>query len=668
MENRLKMKPIQRILIANRGEIALRIIRAAAGMGITTIAVYAETDRDSGYVKAADISCSLGEGTLLDTYLNITKITELALQHQADAIHPGYGFLSENYRFPEACDAAGIIFIGPGANVIRLMGDKIESHNTVHALGIPVLEKISGSTDYIMGLKNVLEYPVLIKAAAGGGGKGMRIAVHAGELEDAISNAAREAGDFFADPRVYIEKYLPAPRHIEVQLLADHHGNVVHLFERECSLQRRHQKIIEEAPAASLSAAIRKKITGAAVNIASSIGYRNAGTIEFLLDNKGSYYFLEMNTRIQVEHPVTELITGVDLVKEQIRIAEGHVLSMKQQDITIKGHAIEARIYAEDPENELIPSPGTILHYREPKRKNIRIDSALESGSVIQPDFDPMISKVIGYGSDRYEAITGLIDALNDYAILGIRHNLPFIKILMNHPAYQKNHISTTFIQKHWGTLTGELKHQKEKNQQEVMLAALTIYLMNHRNLLKSKDSVWKQIGYWRIVPRILVSMNQQDYEISYQWDSPYQLKCLLQGQEFVIRLERLVENALFCEINLHPEVYFFGIAENGVLHLQKNGFYYTVVVPRRISEDLTPEQFEIRAHHNGIIMAPVHGRIISLKAKAGDRVNRGDVLVTMESMKMENKIVSPVEGLIDTIHVQENDQVQSDAILMTII
>ena len=401
----MKPESIHKILIANRSEIALRVKRAATSLNIPTVAVFTDQESESSWISQFEEAYSLGNGPLSDTYLNIASIIGLAKKSGADAIHPGYGFLSENSLFAKACEENQIRFIGPSADILKLMGDKLTAHHFVSGLGIPVIDKIIDTPHEISKLRHSIEYPVLVKAAAGGGGKGMRLVKTHSELTDVLEITANEAFQYFADERVYIEKYLHAPRHIEVQIIGDIHGNIVHLFERECSIQRRHQKIIEEAPAVSLPDHVRKKIIDAALTIAGSVRYVNAGTIEFLLDDNGDFFFLEMNTRLQVEHGITEMITGIDLVKEQIRVAEGYPLSFSQKEIQYHGHAIESRIYAEDPEHDLLPSPGKIHYYREPSFQDVRMESAVTSGTEIQADFDPLIAKVIAYGASREDAV-----------------------------------------------------------------------------------------------------------------------------------------------------------------------------------------------------------------------------------------------------------------------
>ena len=438
-----------KVLIANRGEIAVRIIRACREMGIRTVAVYSEADKDALHTQLADESVCIGKAQALDSYLNMERILSATVASGAEAIHPGFGFLSENSKFAELCDKCNITFIGPSAEVIEKTGNKQEARNTMIKAGVPV---IPGTKEPVMDAGRGKEiaasigYPVMIKAALGGGGKGMRAVYDEKDFEKEFNNAQREAINGFADGTMYIEKYIENPRHIEFQILADNYGNVIHLGERDCSIQRNHQKMIEEAPSAALSSKLRKKMGEAAVKAAKAAGYVNAGTIEFLLENNDAFYFMEMNTRIQVEHPVTEWVTGIDLIKEQIRIADGQKLSFTQQDIEINGHAIECRINAENPEKGFRPSPGTITDLHLPGGKGIRVDSAIYSGCSISPYYDSMVAKLIVWAKNRDEAIQKMQSALGEVIIEGIDTNVDYLYELLNNPVYQSGEFNVNFI------------------------------------------------------------------------------------------------------------------------------------------------------------------------------------------------------------------------------
>lgn len=440
---------IKKILIANRGEIAVRIIRACREMGIETVAVYSEADKEALHTKLADEAVCIGPAPSKDSYLSMDRIISATIITGADAIHPGFGFLSENSKFAKLCEDCGITFIGPDSDVISRLGNKQEARNTMTAAGVPV---IPGSTEAIYdvetGAKTAAEigYPVIVKAALGGGGKGMRVADTPEEFENAFQTAQKETEMAFGDNTMYIEHFVENPRHIEFQILADKYGNVIHLGERDCSIQRNHQKMIEEAPSAALSSKLRKKMGEAAVKAAKAAGYVNAGTIEFLLENNDAFYFMEMNTRIQVEHPVTEWVTGIDLIKEQIRIADGQKLSFTQQDIEINGHAIECRINAENPEKGFRPSPGTITDLHLPGGKGIRVDSAIYSGCSISPYYDSMVAKLIVWAKNRDEAIQKMQSALGEVIIEGIDTNVDYLYELLNNPVYQSGEFNVNFI------------------------------------------------------------------------------------------------------------------------------------------------------------------------------------------------------------------------------
>jgi len=439
-----------KILVANRGEIAIRVMRACKELGISTVAVFSEADKFSFHAKYADEAYCIGAPPPLESYLNMDRILQVALDSGADAIHPGYGFLAENPRFAQACEERGLVFIGPPSEVIRIMGSKILSRETMNRAGVPV---IPGSEREIEGLEDAsaiaeqMGYPVVIKASAGGGGIGMKIANRPSELPRAMESARNVARSAFGDPALYVEKYLPKARHIEVQILADKYGKTIHLFERECSVQRRHQKLIEECPSPTLTDGMREQIGGLAVKAAESVGYVNAGTVEFIF-SQGKFYFLEMNTRLQVEHTVTEFVTGIDIVKEQIKIAAGERLQYDQGDIRLIGHAIECRINAEDPMT-CYPSPGKIVHYRSPGGAGIRIDSGIRMGYTITPYYDSMISKLVAWGRTRQEAISRMNRALNEYVIRGVKTNIPLHQAVMRNQAFCEGEITTNFLEEH---------------------------------------------------------------------------------------------------------------------------------------------------------------------------------------------------------------------------
>ncbi|MDY0266874.1 MAG: acetyl-CoA carboxylase biotin carboxylase subunit [Methanimicrococcus sp.] len=438
----------QKILVANRGEVAIRVMRACRELNIKTVAVYSDADNKALFAMYADEAAYVGPAPASQSYLNMEKIIEVAKQTGCDAIHPGYGFLSENSKFARRCEEEGVVFIGPSADVIDKLGSKIESRKIAKKADIPTVpgtEDAVNDVDEAIRVAKEIGYPVLIKASAGGGGIGMRVVNGEDEFKDALETTMRLAGSAFGDPSVFIEKYILKPRHIEIQLLADQFGHVIYLGDRECSIQRRHQKLIEEAPSPIMTPALRKEMGEAAIRAAKAVGYSNAGTVEFIFSN-GQYYFLEVNTRLQVEHGITELITGVDLVKEQIRIAAGMELRMKQEDVVIRGHAIECRINAEDPLNDFAPSPGKIRGYRSSGGPGIRVDSGVHTGYTISPYYDSMISKLCAYGANREEAIERMKRALYEYVVIGVTTNIPFHKAVMENEEFGKGNLSTRFI------------------------------------------------------------------------------------------------------------------------------------------------------------------------------------------------------------------------------
>ncbi len=474
-------RTIKTILIANRGEIALRVMRTCREMGIRTVAVYSDIDRLSPYVRHADAAFHIGAPAASESYLNQEKILDVARKSGADAIHPGYGFLSENAAFAEAVLKAGVAFVGPGPKAMKLLGHKTSARKLAESLGIPTvpgtLDPLHSSTDAITHARKV-GYPILLKAAGGGGGKGMRVVRTESEMHSAFSTARSESKSAFGDESIFLEKYIENPRHIEIQVLADSHGNAVHLGERECSIQRRHQKIVEESPSPVVDTTLRSQLVEAALQLIRAGGYVNAGTIEFIVDAEGHYYFLEMNTRLQVEHPVTEMRTGIDLVREQIRVASGEPLSFRQEDIVFRGHAIECRVYAEDSHNSFLPSPGEIVHLRAPSGHGIREDRGVEEGSVISPYYDPLIAKLIAWGNSRGEAIARMSSALADYELYGVRNNLDLCRWIVTHPQFIKGEFSTTF-------LDARFRPEELKDWTDTLLelcAAAAVYFMRNSN------------------------------------------------------------------------------------------------------------------------------------------------------------------------------------------
>lgn len=484
---------IKKVLVANRGEIAVRIMRSCREMGIPTVAVYSDADRSAMHVRYADEAWHIGPAPSVESYLNIDKIIHVAKQSKADAIHPGYGFLSENATFSERCRQEGIEFIGPNADAIRQMGDKITARKTMIAAGVPVVPgTVDKITDFEEALKTIREIglPVMIKASAGGGGKGMRLVKQESEIESSLRGARSEAAAAFGDDAVYIEKYIESPHHIEFQILADKHGNAVHLFERECSVQRRHQKVVEETPSPLLTPEVRAEMGAHAVAAAKACNYHGAGTIEFIADDNLNYYFLEMNTRLQVEHPITERVVGVDLVKEMINIAQGQVLPFKQEDLRQSGHAIECRIYAEDPDRNFMPSPGTIRHISEPLGLGVRHDGYVYEGYTIPIYYDPMISKLIVWDKNRADAIERMRRALHEYKITGVKTSIPFLARIMEAPAFRSGKYNTHFIEENKDFLFSP--HDCDGTCEDIALIAAFLEHQHKLEQLKTKETSGK--------------------------------------------------------------------------------------------------------------------------------------------------------------------------------
>ncbi len=495
--------PFEKILIANRGEIAVRIIRACHELGVRTVAVYSDADAHARHVFLADEAVYIGAAPATDSYLRAERIIEAAQRTGARAIHPGYGFLSENADFAQAVHDAGLVFIGPPPDAIRAMGSKTAARETMQRAGVPVVPGYQGggSFDEYAAAAERIGYPVLVKAAAGGGGKGMRIVEHPDDLRHAIETAQREAQKAFGDGRIYLEKYVRDPHHVEVQILADAHGTVLHLCERECSVQRRHQKIIEESPSPLLDDTLRERMGAAAVAAARAAGYVNAGTVEFLVDADRNFYFLEMNTRLQVEHPVTELVIGIDLVKWQLRIAAGHPLPFTQNDIRQRGHAIECRIYAEDPANGFLPATGTILKAVEPSAPWVRVDTGVGTGDTITHYYDPMIAKLIVWGETRTDAIARMQHALHEYVLLGITNNIPFLLDVLRHPDFQQGRITTDWVE---NTMLPWMPPQPSITDDVLIAAALADMLEQTAPMVSSTPTAQAGDPYspWNIADR----------------------------------------------------------------------------------------------------------------------------------------------------------------------
>ncbi len=653
-------KKITKILIANRGEIACRVIRTAKKMGIQSVAVYSDCDSTAQHVLQADEAYHLGGNAAKDSYLNQDKIIAIAKLAQVDAIHPGYGFLSENASFAQRLVNENIIFIGPSVAAITKMGSKAEAKRIMHNANVPLVPGYHAEQQDLKTLTraaNEIGYPVLIKAASGGGGKGMRIVRHEKELADAINSAKREAQSSFADDQLILEKYLENPRHIEMQILADQHGNILHLFERDCSIQRRYQKVIEEAPAFGLTDKLRQNIATAAVNAAAAINYTGAGTIEFLLDQNHAFYFMEMNTRLQVEHPVTEMITGLDLVEWQINVAKGQKFPFTQADIKNHGTAIEARIYAEDPDNHFLPSIGKITQLIEPKQtSHCRIDSGIVSGDEISMYYDPMIAKLIIWDENRDLAVKRLQQVLINYAVIGVKSNLAFLRKIAQHPDFANQQITTHFIEKNQKNLM-----QKPILTQETLALAALAELLPHNK--ECPTSPWHLKNAWQMnlpATRLLRFLQHEQLiqiTASLKYDhiklTSDNIKLTVSGQW----LDHHTLHASIADHSITARIYRAGdeivIITPG--QQQRITHYNPQVVLDKDSED------------HGLLISPMPGTVIAVMAKAGQKVNAGDQLMIMEAMKMEHTITAPQAGVIKSILFNVGDQVAEGIELLKI-
>ena len=663
-----------KILIANRGEIAIRIIRSCNRLGIRTVSVYSDADHRSLHRHLADESVYIGESQSQKSYLDINKIIAAAVSTGAEAIHPGYGFLSENAAFAEAAAKAGIVFIGPPAPVVLVMGDKITSKELAKNAGVPVIPgHIEAIADENEALRVAAEigYPILLKPAAGGGGKGMRIVHRPEEMKDALAASRKETQKAFNDTRVFVERYIEQPRHIEIQVLADSYGNIVYLGERECSIQRRYQKVIEECPSPVVTPEIRARMGKSACDLARKAGYVSAGTVEYVMDAHKNFYFLEMNTRLQVEHPVTELVTGIDLVEQQIRIAAGEKLPFSQDDIHMKGWAIEARVCAEDPSRGFIPSTGMITRYAAPKGDGIRVDSGVNIGSKIDVYYDSMLAKLIAYGKDRETARQLLVEALNGYHIEGVSTNLDFAANVLCLPEFEAGELSTGFIAQHFEGGIAKAP-PKPKDMELTALAATLIY---HTRTIAERESLQhmvSNIGGKRTEPHALkykcrsgetiFDITLESQPISGELCSikvgSHSYSVLIPYFEFFRRRLKLIINGQPYRFRLRFENSFMFMSFNGIAQL------FEVYTPREWKLIQYMPKKEDKAQSN-VLVCPMPGLVVDVLAQKGERVFRGQNLVILESMKMESGVVSPLDGVISEVLVQSGQAVEADEILI---
>ncbi len=662
------MSEFQRILVANRGEIARRIFRTCRELGIDTVAVFSDADADMPFVAEADVAVRIGPPASAESYLVIDKIIDAAKRTSADAIHPGYGFLSENAEFAEACAAAGIRFIGPTAKAIRAMGLKRESKAMVAAAGVPVVPGFAGSQDdaALIAAGADVGFPLLVKASAGGGGKGMRVVHSADELPAALAGARREAAAAFADDTVILERYVQRPRHVEIQVLGDNHGNVVHLFERECTIQRRHQKVIEESPSPALNDELRQRMGDAAVAAAKAIEYNNAGTVEFILGEDMEFFFLEMNTRLQVEHPVTECVTGVDLVAEQIWVAQGQPLRFKQEDLSQNGAALECRIYAEDPANNFLPATGTLHTWRCPDYPWLRIDAGVESGDEISVHYDPMIAKIITCGVDSTEARRRMLRALREMSFAGITTNRAFLVEVLQHDRFADGDYDTHFIAEHEEALRVNVSNA------DVLSAATAAALAAHCEREVSRDLLpGVRPGFRNVFNHMhttTYSLGDRDVEVGYrvQRDGAFSVQTTwtdIEGAEQVSKTEASIVGLGGEEIIIEHDGLrerYFVCRHNSRVTVHTLRFEVTFTENPRFPEP------GLEAVEGGCL-APMPGKIIAVSVAVGDEVSAGQTLVVLEAMKMEHSLTAPEDGVVAEVRIAEGDQVEADEVLIVL-
>ncbi len=652
------------VLVANRGEIARRIFRTCKRLGYKTVAVYSDADREAPFVREADYAVHLGGAPSAESYLNTEKVLRAARESGADAIHPGYGFLSENAEFVEAVTAAGLIFVGPSAQSMRVMGDKAEARQFMSAAGVSVTPGYDGEDqdDTLLEEKALtIGLPVMVKAAAGGGGKGMSIVYEETDLIEAFGQARRLALNAFGSDRLILEKYIETPRHLEVQVLGDQSGQVIHVFERECSVQRRFQKVVEEAPAPNLSLETQAKLHAAAVKAAQQVQYVGAGTVEFIADQNENFYFLEMNTRLQVEHPVSEMITGLDLVEWQLRVAAGEHLP-KQSEVRAQGHAIEVRLYAEDPASDYLPSVGTVTAYRETQGAGIRFDSGVVLGSEISIYYDPMLAKVIAHGDDREQARRRLTSALQGYVVEGMQTNLSFLIDVLAHPIFVKGHLDTGFLARDFSSW----QYTVDPHESQEYLAALVAFTSLSRRM--TDDHLPLAPG-WRLFngPPITdewTHLSGETCGVRYQWESSRQLEVVLDDNRYGVDV--VAHGRTWVRLEFETDTrsawqrrFEFVQGVEGWHVLSVGGSHHWTESPR------FPDA-EIEAEINGCI-SPMPGRIVRLLVEAGTTVSTGTPLVVLEAMKMEQTLEASANGTVDKVCVAEGDLVSAQETLVEI-
>ncbi len=654
-----------KILIANRGEIACRIARTCKALGISTVAIYSEADRDSLHVQMCDEAVAVGGSASTESYLRIDRILEAIKQTGAEAVHPGFGFLSENSEFANALEAAGVTFIGPGTHAIAVMGDKIESKKLAQSAGVstvPGHPDALSSAQEARTLAETIGCPVMLKASAGGGGKGMRIAWTLDDVIDGFNSAQNEARNAFGDDRVFIEKYIEQPRHIEIQVLADTHGNTLYLQERECSIQRRHQKVIEEAPSPFLDADTRRAMGEQAVALAKAVDYRSAGTVEFIVDVNRQFYFLEMNTRLQVEHPVTEMITGLDLVEQMIRVAAGETLAMAQDDIALDGWSLECRVYAEDPDRNFMPSTGRLSHYQPPTESDsVRVDTGVMAGSDISMFYDPMIAKLVTWGPDRASATAAMRTALDNYVIRGVQHNIPFLTALLDHPDFKSGEIHTGFIDQHYPdgfnsrnvpgnpalSLAAAACCQSMEDDLNAQLSGRLrdVALPDARDYCIQQDGNISPVRVSRHTDGLRVTTDNADLSGVWDWQpGQIRLHAEIDGETKTLQVNRLGQTwQITCDGRIDTWSLYPG-------HLAELvGF-----MPEQIDADMS-----------AFLLSPMPGLLVRVSVNEGDAVKAGQELAVVEAMKMENVLLAERDGTVKRVAAQAGESLDVDQVII---
>ncbi len=661
----VKRRHIDSLLVANRGEIAVRVMRTCRSLGIRSIAVYSDADANALHVQMADDAIHIGASPVAESYLLAQKILDAAKTSGADAIHPGYGFLSENAAFAEACEAAGLIFVGPPAKAIEIMGDKAIAKRAMIEAGVPCVPGYQGEdqTDATLIAESAaIGFPLMVKAAAGGGGRGMRLVHHAADMADAISLARSEAENAFGHGELIIERAVIQPRHVEIQVFADQHGNVIHLGERDCSVQRRHQKVVEESPCPVMTPELRSLMGQAAVEAARAVDYVGAGTVEFLLDTHREFFFLEMNTRLQVEHPVTEQVTGLDLVALQIAAAKGEPLSVAQADVRLSGHAMEVRLYAEDPAADFLPATGPVLLWREPEGEGIRVDASIASGGEVSPFYDPMVAKVIACGDNREQARQRLLMALRETVLFGATTNRDFLLDVLQQNGFIDGSATTAFIGENWPDGYRCLS----PGGSDYAVAAVLQHLLSRQEAVAQALNVNAELLEWSstadLESTFCYDLGDQTrlFHVRPTSNSVYQVS--IGEQNIAVELLDLVDGRARLRVDGRGKTAWFYRSSELVLHLQTDDSPVFSVVNLSAGEAFASE-----AAGDGAITAPMHGVVLSVEVAVGDAVSAGDTVAVMEAMKMQHTLEAAIDGVVIAVGISEGDQVAADDLILEI-